>query len=332
MMPWRYMVPLCLMTLAVAAEARETASLLDVDVLPSAATLWVASLHLSNAGFEIAEGELGGTRYFLDITPATWLGGPVARSSQGGVTAWRWAEFSEAPPTVRMVVEHRSGWSCGAQKRGQAVEVSCRPHEAVSGPDACSQVAVVRGIGLCSPIDELSAPGILARSLDYLPHDVVRDGLPHFGAVRDDWKGQPRPHQGLDIYVNERKVLAMAAGTVAGAGRGDRAGGWVKIDHGSGVETVYVHLRTVAVKRGDAVQQGQLIGTISGPQGNAIEPQLHLEIRLDGTPVDPAPLFMAASPPDLQSAWQRAIAAVPARVEQRQKKLSTAPAENKNRD
>jgi murein DD-endopeptidase MepM/ murein hydrolase activator NlpD len=80
------------------------------------------------------------------------------------------------------------------------------------------------------------------------------------------------------------------------------------------------------------VQQGQLIGTISGPQGNAIEPQLHLEIRLDGTPVDPAPLFMAASPPDLQSAWQRAIAAVPARVEQRQKKLSTAPAENKNRD
>jgi murein DD-endopeptidase MepM/ murein hydrolase activator NlpD len=189
-------------------------------------------------------------------------------------------------------------------------------------------VAVARGIDLCSPIDGLTVSGILARSLEYLPKDVVRDGLPHFGAMRDDWKGAPRPHQGLDIYVDHLTVLAMAAGKVVGAGWGDRAGGWVKIDHGSGVDTVYVHLRTVAVKRGDAVQQGQLIGTIDGPQGNAIEAQLHLEIRLDGTPVDPVPLFMAASPPELQQAWQRAIQAEPERVEQRRRELAHWQAEN----
>ena len=126
MKAWRWAAVCWLVTFAVAADARDPASLLDVDVLPPATNLWVASLHFSHADFEISKGELGGTRYFLDISPATWLGGPVARSSQGGVTAWRWAEFSEAPPTVRIVVEHRSGWSCAAQKRGQAVEVSCR--------------------------------------------------------------------------------------------------------------------------------------------------------------------------------------------------------------
>jgi len=320
------------MTLAVAAEGRETASLLDVDVLPAAETLWVASLHLSTTDFESSEGELGGTRYYLDITPATWHAGPVARSSEGGVTAWRWAMFSNNPPTVRFVVQHRSGWSCSAERTGHTVEVSCS--QIANNPDqnACPPVAGVRGVELCTPIDGLTAAGILARSLDYLPSDVVRDGLPHFGAVRDDWKGQPRTHQGIDIYVDRREVLAMAAGTVVGAGRGDRAGGWVKIDHGSGVETVYVHLQSISVQRGAKVPQGQPIGTISGPQGNAIEPQLHLEIRLDGTPVDPAPLLMEASPPDLQRAWQQAIAAEPARVEQRWKKLETAPAENNDRD
>ncbi len=327
MKPPRWAAALFLATLAAAAKAQEPTTLLDVDVLPAARTLWVASLNLSRADIAISEGEVGETRFYLDIAPATWHGAPVSRSCEGGVTAYRWAVFSAAPPTVRFVVEHRAGWSCSARRNGSVVDVSCREGEAPSGTGGCPPVAVVRGISLCTPIDRLTGAGILARSLEYQPKDVVRDGLPHFGAVRDDWKGEPRPHQGLDIYVDERQVLAMAAGVVVGTGRGERAGGWVKVDHGSGVETVYVHLRTINVRRSEKVNRGQPVGTISGPAGNAVEAQLHLEIRLDGAPVDPAPLLMEASPPDLQRAWQRAIAAVPEKTEKRQRELATRPAE-----
>ena len=113
----------------------------------------------------------------------------------------------------------------------------------------------------------------------------------------------------------------MAAGTVVGMGRGTRAGGWIKVDHGSGVETVYVHVRKIYVTHGQAVRRGQRIGRIEGPVGNAVEAQLHLEFKLDGTSVDPVPHIMKASSPELRSAWKRAVAAIPVREENRRRLL-----------
>jgi murein DD-endopeptidase MepM/ murein hydrolase activator NlpD len=130
---------------------------------------------------------------------------------------------------------------------------------------------------------------------------MVRDGLPHFGSTRDDWIGKARPHKGLDIYVDRTGVQAVAAGTVVGTGLGDRAGGWAKIDHGNGVETVYVHVSGLDIDKGDQVSQGQEIAAIDGPVGNAIEPQLHFELRLDGEAVDPVPYLFELAPDDLKS-------------------------------
>ena len=64
------------------------------------------------------------------------------------------------------------------------------------------------------------------------------------------------------------------------------AGNLVHVDHGGGVETVYAHLATVTVTDGEEVEAGTPIGTV-GTEGNSTGPHLHLELRLDGEPVDP---------------------------------------------
>ena len=58
-----------------------------------------------------------------------------------------------------------------------------------------------------------------------MPRDVVRDGLPHFGSLRDDWQGQgkARKHLGYDIYVDNSNVLAMADGVVTRVSGGNLA-------------------------------------------------------------------------------------------------------------
>ncbi len=90
-------------------------------------------------------------------------------------------------------------------------------------------------------------------------------------------------------------------GKVVGAGDGDKAGGWVKIDHGNGVETVYVHISGLSVRTGQSVAGGQRIAVIDGPSGNAVEAQLHFEIKLDGQSVDPVPFIFEAASDDLKT-------------------------------
>ena len=76
-------------------------------------------------------------------------------------------------------------------------------------------------------------------------------------------------------------MLATADGTVRHAGYG----GWgqayglhVIVDHGGGVQAGYMHLRQAAVRAGQAVGAGQLLGYV-GSTGNSTGPHLHYEER-----------------------------------------------------
>jgi murein DD-endopeptidase MepM/ murein hydrolase activator NlpD len=62
----------------------------------------------------------------------------------------------------------------------------------------------------------------------------------------------------------------------------------IKIDHGSGVETWYWHIKkgSAQVKVGDSVKCGQRIALI-GSSGLSSAPHLHFEVRHDGAAVDP---------------------------------------------
>jgi len=141
------------------------------------------------------------------------------------------------------------------------------------------------------PLQGMLIDEFLDRSIGFVPQDVMRDGLPHFGAKRDDWLGSSRKHKGYDIYANNINVVAAAKGTVIKIGKNHIAGRYVKLHHDAKLYTVYVHLKTVMVEMGQQVKRGEIIGRIEGGTGNAIEPQLHFEIKPYNQSVDPFPLI-----------------------------------------
>ena len=98
-------------------------------------------------------------------------------------------------------------------------------------------------------------------------------------------------HTGADISWSGcygSPVLAAADGTVVASGWGGMYGNRIIIDHGGGVQTLYAHCSRLYVGTGAQVKQGETIGAI-GTTGNVTGPHLHIEIRINGTPVNPAP-------------------------------------------
>lgn len=97
-----------------------------------------------------------------------------------------------------------------------------------------------------------------------------------------------RLHEGIDILAPEgAAVRAAGYGIVIYAG--DRLRGYgnaVILDHGEGVTSLYGHLREIRVRSGDAVAQGNVIGTV-GRSGNASTSHLHFELRVGEKAVDP---------------------------------------------
>ena len=90
----------------------------------------------------------------------------------------------------------------------------------------------------------------------------------------------------LRVRDGEPDVSVLERGTDAVKSR--MAGNGVVIAHADGSETQYSHLRqgSVAVKPGQTVKRGDVLGLI-GMSGNAEFPHLHFELRRAGTPIDP---------------------------------------------
>ena len=67
-------------------------------------------------------------------------------------------------------------------------------------------------------------------------------------------------------------------------------GNMVRIDHGNGFQTRYLHLAydTVSVNVGDKVSRGQILGFM-GNTGNAFGAHLHFEVLKDGNRINPTP-------------------------------------------
>ncbi len=147
----------------------------------------------------------------------------------------------------------------------------------------------VNNVLLTIPLEKVDIQAFIEHSIGYLPKDVMRDGLPQFGSVRSDWEGSARKHLGYDIYFNHINVLAAANAKVNIVAGGQRAGLYVKLTHSDTVQTVYVHLSQIFVIEGQIVQQGQIIGRIDEAVGNAVEPQLHFELKVENESVDPLP-------------------------------------------
>lgn len=104
-------------------------------------------------------------------------------------------------------------------------------------------------------------------------------------------------HQGVDFQAPAgAPVTASNAGVVALARALPLGGNTIVIDHGQGVLTEYLHLASFAVRRGDRVEQGAVIGRV-GATGLVTGPSLHWGLYVNGIPVDP--LFWLSPRPGL---------------------------------
>jgi hypothetical protein len=104
------------------------------------------------------------------------------------------------------------------------------------------------------------------------------------------YNGQVVDHQthlGFDLAESEHMAISASNdGVVVFAGFFGIFGNAVVIDHGCGVQSLYGHMSSIAVKEGDAVKRGQEIGR-SGQTGLAGGDHLHLTMLLDGVPINP---------------------------------------------
>jgi murein DD-endopeptidase MepM/ murein hydrolase activator NlpD len=99
--------------------------------------------------------------------------------------------------------------------------------------------------------------------------------------------GVTRWHYGDDLAApTGTPIYASRSGAVSYSGSASGYGLVIYIDHGNGIQTRYGHCSKILVKKGQKVEQGQIIGLV-GATGDATGPHLHFEIRINGTPVNP---------------------------------------------
>ncbi|MCX6545700.1 MAG: M23 family metallopeptidase [Acidobacteria bacterium] len=96
-----------------------------------------------------------------------------------------------------------------------------------------------------------------------------------------------RAHLGVDFGAPiGAPVVSVANGVVTQAGFSGGAGRLVAVRHSSGYETMYMHLSSIAVRTGQHVSQGDLIGRV-GSSGLSTGPHLDYRIRKNGAYVNP---------------------------------------------
>jgi murein DD-endopeptidase MepM/ murein hydrolase activator NlpD len=170
--------------------------------------------------------------------------------------------------------------------------------------------------------DALVHPTPAAAAVDTEQQAFVMEVFPNDTAAVNFWdswdarRSGGRRHKGIDILAPRgTEVLAVADGVVADFGEQRLSGYFVRIDHGGGWTSTYMHLNNDTVGTDDGlggiwtaiyptltigteVRAGDVIGYV-GDSGNAegTQPHTHFELRFEGTKVNPYPA--------LRDAWER---------------------------
>jgi murein DD-endopeptidase MepM/ murein hydrolase activator NlpD len=125
--------------------------------------------------------------------------------------------------------------------------------------------------------------GRFVPSLPLKPVSITSD----FGSRIHPILGTWRMHSGTDFAAfTGQPIYAIEDGLVIVAGYDYTYGNLVVVDHGGGIASWYAHADSLLVRIGADVKRGQQISR-AGSTGQSTGPHLHLEIHINGKPVDP---------------------------------------------
>jgi len=119
----------------------------------------------------------------------------------------------------------------------------------------------------------------LASGFGVRIHPIYKVKKMHWGCDFSAPRGTP-------IYATGDGVVTKTQNSRKAVGYGNM----IKLDHGYGYETLYAHLHKIAVKKGQKVKRGELIGYV-GNTGGSTAPHLHYEVIKDGKKVNPVWFF-----------------------------------------
>ncbi len=237
--------------------------------------------------------------------------GPAERGARVAMIALPW-DFEPSAP-LAITAEDEAG---NVASRGIPVEFKPRrfPHDTIEIKDAFLQAKVPELLPQ-QPADKPLVDGFLVINRDL--RRQAEEEKHRIGATTADkplWEGpftQPRNtkvfanfaemrtyvyggreidtqvHYGFDLASTKQSpVPAANKGTVVFTGPLTIYGNIVIVDHGFGLQTLYAHLSSIAVKAGDAVEKGQELGR-TGATGLAIGDHLHFEVLVNGISVTP---------------------------------------------
>ena len=108
-----------------------------------------------------------------------------------------------------------------------------------------------------------------------------------FGARQSPFRSGVEFHRGMDISTRfGKEIIAPADGLIVSRGYDSQDGNFVKMDHGHGFGTAYLHLSRIAVKQGARIKKGQIIGYV-GDTGRSTGSHLHYSVFVNNIPVNP---------------------------------------------
>lgn len=116
-----------------------------------------------------------------------------------------------------------------------------------------------------------------------------------YGIRNDPFTGRPAMHYGLDFIGSSGSAIrATAPGEVSYIGWKAAYGKTVEIDHGMGFRTRYAHLSKIAVRRGQEIKTGDIVGEM-GSTGRSTGAHLHYEVLFNDEQRDPMRFIRAGS-------------------------------------
>ncbi|GAA2236070.1 hypothetical protein GCM10009851_21340 [Herbiconiux moechotypicola] len=173
--------------------------------------------------------------------------------------------------------------------------------ELTTSADSATSSVVRDGYGV-RDVAALRAAGYrIADTFTNNPNGAIQWPFPvgvpisdYFGARESPGGIGSTDHKGVDFTPGQgTPIQAVADGVVSLVQRSDNGGlgVYVTVDHvvnGQPVTSVYGHMLTgsIEVEVGQVVKVAQTLGRV-GNTGTSTGAHLHLEIHLDGTPVDP---------------------------------------------
>jgi murein DD-endopeptidase MepM/ murein hydrolase activator NlpD len=244
------------------------------------------------------------------------LGGAVAGSIAIAIVVgqWSWGEMAPLPAAALANVDLAGPAEPVGFRTIESANERTPPRIATAESELEARYAVPVRAGM--RLDE-SFPTLrtwhhpVTGSAELMPEQASR----HFGSRREGIERAEcgEGHCGVDLDgPRGQPIIAVAAGTVVRVelnelGLDGRSGRYVRIEHGDGTLTSYMHMDEVAALRvGDHVAAGQYVGTLGATAVFSSPPHLHfsLEVPLhadqhgdttDTRYVDPAPFLVRST-------------------------------------